>query len=454
MKPGRIVRTATFRITAFYVLVFVGSLLLISAAFYFAGTEIWEQSIRGEVQDEHDLLMRSHESGGVEALAREIAPRARPVGDEGLIYLLLSPDGQKQAGQLAALPMEKGWQEIAPPWGEEDEPFFALGTVLPDGSYFLVGRDAHDLHDALEFVEEGLPIALAVALPLALLGGLIVSALILRRLEAINRATLEIRRGHLDKRIPRSGTNDEFDQLAAHLNAMLDGIEDLTEGIRQVSNDIAHDLRTPLTRVANMVEAARRNPPSQAETQELLDGVAQELKRLLEAFAAMLRIAQMDAGTLRPSFALFDLSQALSELAQDFEPLASDAGLKLEAEIEPGIWLHGERRLIVQMFVNLIENAITHSKGDALTLSLKRRNGAAIAVVRDSGVGIPAAEHEQVFQRFHRLDKSRRSDGFGLGLSLVAAVAKLHAIGITLSDARPGLAVTLRFPKTARNGGG
>jgi len=318
--------------------------------------------------------------------------------------------------------------------------------VLPDGAFLLVGHDRDDLHEARDLVQEGLPLALGLALPLSLLGGLIVSALILRRLDSINRSTLEIRRGNLHKRIPVSGANDEFDRLAAHLNAMLDGIQELTEGLRQVSNDIAHDLRTPLTRIRTQVEQARQTPAPQRDSDAVLDSVMREIDRVLEAFAAMLRIGQMDAGTPKPSFADFDLSETLQELVQDFEPIAKEAGQSLHASIAPGLRFHGEKRLVIQMLVNLIENAITHSRGDRIEVALARRDGGLEACVADDGVGIPEAEREKVLQRFYRLDKSRHSDGFGLGLSLVAAIAKLHKIDVSLSDNRPGLRVVLAFP--------
>jgi signal transduction histidine kinase len=375
-----------------------------------------------------------------------IEERAVPVVDEGYIYLLQAPDGTKLAGQLPAMAPVEGWLEIVPPRGDEDEPFVARGTFLPDKSFLLIGHDAHDLHDAVELVEDGILWVLGIAVPLSLITALASSALIFRRLETINRLSLEIRQGHLDRRLPVSSRNDEFDRLASHLNTMLDGIQDLTESLRQVTNNIAHELRTPLTRIHNKVEAARRHPLTVDQAEQIMDSTVLELDGLLNAFAALLRIAYIDAGTLRSSFKEFELSKSMAALADDFEPIARDGGKHLLADIAPGLRFFGDKRLIVQMIVNLIENAITHSGAHDILLSAEASGDGIEVRVADNGIGIPEAERKKVFQRFYRLDKETPFAGYGLGLSLVAAIAKLHRIGITLMDNGPGLRVVLIFP--------
>jgi signal transduction histidine kinase len=287
---------------------------------------------------------------------------------------------------------------------------------------------------------------LAIAVPLSLLTAIVSSALIFRRLEAINRLSLEIRRGHLERRLPVGKRNDEFDRLASHLTAMVDGIQDLTESLRQVTNNIAHELRTPLTRIHNKVEAARRQSLSAEAAEQVLDSTVQELEGLLNAFAALLRIAYIDAGTLRSGFKEFDLSETMAALVEDFEPIARDAGKRLTARITPGLRFFGDKRLIVQMVVNLLENAIAHSGGNDILLSAELAEDGIKVDVADNGSGIPELERKKVFQRFYRLGKSGSSAGYGLGLSLVAAIAKLHRIGIALLDNEPGLKVDLTFP--------
>ena len=427
-------------------LAFIGALLLVSAVFYFGGAALWHGEIEETVAEEYQAVSDAFAVGGTAAVKAVIEERAAPVIDEGYIYLLQAPDGAKLAGQIPPRAPSEGWREIVPPAGDEDEPFIAKGAFLPDGSFLLVGHDAHALHDAVELVEEGIIWILAIAVPLSLLTAIVSSALIVRRLEAINRLSLDISRGHLDRRLPVGARNDEFDRLTAHLNGMLDGIQDLTESLRQVTNNIAHELRTPLTRIHNKVEAARRQPLSADDAKQILDATVLELDGLLSAFGALLRIAYIDAGTLRSSFKEFELSEALTALAEDFEPIAHDGGKRLTAQIASGLRFFGDKRLVVQMIVNLLENAIAHSGGDQIALSAETTSDGIEVRVSDNGVGIPEAERKKVFQRFYRLEKEGASGGYGLGLSLVAAIAKLHRIGIALMDNAPGLRVDLRLP--------
>ena len=446
MTIADFLRTSTFRITMSCTLTFIGALLLMSVVFYFGGTALWRGEIEETVVEEYQAVSGAFAADGLAGVKRLIDQRAAPVTDEGYIYFLQAPDGAKLAGQLPTAAPTEGWRDVVPPNGEEDEPFIARGAFLPDGSFLLVGHDAHALHDAVELVEEGIIWMLAIAVPLSLLTAIVSSALIFRRLEAINRLSLEISRGHLDRRLPVGTKNDEFDRLAAHLNFMLDGIQDLTDSLRQVTNNIAHELRTPLTRIHNRVEAARRQPLSADDAKQILDATVLELDGLLSAFGALLRIAYIDAGTLRSGFKEFELSETLDALAEDFEPIARDGGKHLTAQIAPGLRFFGDKRLVVQMIVNLLENAIAHSGGDRIALSAETSSEGIAVRVSDNGVGIPEAERKKVFQRFYRL-KEGASAGYGLGLSLVAAIAKLHRIGIALMDNTPGLRVDLRFPR-------
>jgi signal transduction histidine kinase len=446
MTISDFLRTSIFRITLSCTLAFIGALLLLSTTFYFGGAAVWRNAIEDTVAEEYEAVSADFATRGRAGIKALIEERAALVIDQGYIYLLQTPEGQKLAGQMPAMSPAEGWQEVVPPKGEEDEPFIAKAGFLPDGAFLLVGHDARDLHEVTDLVEEGSVWILAIAVPLWLITAIVSSALIVRRLETINRLSLEIRHGHLDRRLPVSKRNDEFDRLASHLNAMLDGIQDLTESLRQVSNNIAHELRTPLTRIHNKVEAARRQSLSIDAAGQILDATIQELEGLLGAFAALLRIAYIDAGTLRSGFKEFELSETAAALAEDFEPIARDAGKQLTAAVAPGLRFFGDKRLIVQMIVNLLENAIAHSAGDEILLSVESAGDGIAVRVADNGVGIPEAERKKVFQRFYRLSKDGTSAGYGLGLSLVAAIAKLHRIGVALLDNEPGLRVDLSFP--------
>ena len=342
MTVAEFARTTIFKTTIVCTLAFIGALLLLSAGFYFAGGTWWRGEIRETVTEEYLDLRAAYDEAGLSDLQALTAQRAVPITDEGYIYLLQSADGRKLAGQLPTMPAREGWFEIVPPRVDEDEPFIAYGASLPDGSFLLVGHDAHDLHDAIELIEEGILWMLGIAVPLSLITALASSMLIFRRLETINRLSLEIRSGNLDRRLPVSARSDEFDRLAAHLNAMLDGIQDLTDSLRQVTNDIAHELRTPLTRIHNKVEAARQRSLSADEAKEILDSTVLELDGLLSAFSSLLRIAYIDAGTLRSGFKEFDLSESVRALAADFDPIACESGKTMLPDVAAGLHGFGE----------------------------------------------------------------------------------------------------------------
>ncbi len=440
------IRSTTFRITTYCTMAFVGVLLGLFAAFQFGAAALWRSELRETVQEEQQRLMKAYQAEGLAGLKELVEMRARKIKDQGFIYLLQDKSGARQAGNLDAMAPKVGWYDFVPPWLDEDEPFVTAGLMLPDGGFLLIGHDAYEMLEAVDLAEEGSVWILVIVLPLSLLTGLAISALILRRLEAINRLTLEIRSGNIKKRLPLSASGDEFDRLAGHLNAMLDSVEDLTDGLRQVSNEIAHEMRTPLTRIHSKLETARREPMNAERLNETIESISGELNGLLGAFAAMLRIAQLDAGTSRSTFRQFELSEALSNLGQDFGPIAEGNGITLRVEIEPDLRVSGDRRLIVQMMVNLVENAISHSGASQIHLSASKREGEIMVGLADNGIGIPETERVRVFQRFYRLETGPKSTGYGLGLSFVAAIARLHRVAIALVDNQPGLRVELSFP--------
>ena len=450
IRLDKLWRTTALRITAAYLAVFAATILIVGAVAYFGASELWRAEIQDTVEGEIRALTQDHASQDDDLLVETIAERAEEAGEEGFAYLLLDKEGRVLAGQLPGREAVEGWQDFAPPW-DEDEPLIAKGVHLPDGRYLLVAHDAEALNDMIEFIWEGLIWSFAIVLPLALLGGILVSVISLKRVEVINRATREIRRGDLTRRIPLAGTNDEFDRLATNINAMLDGIQDLTDGLRRVSQDIAHDMRTPLTRVRQKLDLAITNAKSGNGNGKILTSTVEDIDTLLEAFNALLRIAQIQSGTRRAGFQAFDLSETLKHLFGDYESVAEDSGRHISAELEDAITLVGDKPLIVQMMVNLIENAIRHTpEGTAIVLRLNEAPGRIEIMLADNGPGIPEAERERVFRRFYRRDASRHTPGSGLGLSLVTAVAELHNIELRLDDNQPGLRVTLSFRPTSQ----
>ena len=253
--------------------------------------------------------------------------------------------------------------------------------------------------------------------------------------------------GNLAERIPTRGTGDDFDLLSVSLNEMLDRIHTLMEGLRQVSNDIAHDLRTPLTRLRQRLEIARTRSTTVDEYRQLVDTVIRDTDEILKTFAAMLRVAEIEAGTARARFAPVDLSALLKAIVELYAALAEDQQQSLEGRIDHGLVVRGDRELLTQMFVNLVENALRHTPpGTRIEVTAALVAGRPVCGIADSGPGIPPAERDKVFRRFYRLDASRATAGSGLGLSLVAAIAELHHVKVELTDNAPGLRVTLHFP--------
>jgi signal transduction histidine kinase len=252
--------------------------------------------------------------------------------------------------------------------------------------------------------------------------------------------------GDLSRRLPRGRRRDEFDGLAVELNAMLERIETLMEDVRQVTNDIAHDLRTPLARLRHGLEDARRKAGSVQDYERAVDAAVEETDRILETFTALLRIAQIEAGTRRAGFAEVDLSGLLSGLAETYAVVAEDRGQALTSTIEPGVRAVGDRDLLGQMVANLIENALTHTPPRSrIAVTLAAGADGPVATVADDGPGIPADMRQQVLKPFVRLEGSRTAPGNGLGLASVAAIARLHGIALGLSDNGPGLRATLPF---------
>jgi signal transduction histidine kinase len=286
-----------------------------------------------------------------------------------------------------------------------------------------------------------------VTLVLALVGGVIIGNRALKRVDAVSLTTQAIIAGDLTRRLPSSGTDDEFDRLATSVNAMLDRIEDLMRSMRQVSNDIAHDLRTPLTRLRQRLERARERALSIEELRDIVQGSVAQVDSILETFGALLRIAQIEAGGHAGAVAIVDVSSLLKNVVEDFSPAAEDCGQRITSDVAPDLQLSGDRELLTQMVANLLDNAIRHSPpGTVINIAARQVDDGVEIAISDSGPGVPLAERDNVLKPFYRLESSRTTPGSGLGLSLVAAIAKQHHAHLSLSDNGPGLRVAVVFP--------
>ncbi len=451
MRPARLLRTATFRLALAYAGLFAASVAILFLIIYWTMSAYGMAQLRTSILTEVTGLKEEAAGGEPQQLRRAIEVRLRD-GRRPSFYLLQDPDGRPLAGNLPALSPSPGWRKLPFPEADgekvadEDSRLLGFATLTASGDYLFVGENTHDLVELQELIVGAFVWAGAVTVVFALGGGLIMSWAFLHRVEAINETTRAIIEGNLDGRVPVGTGGDEFDRLALNINSMLDRLRALMEGLRQVSDDIAHDLRTPLSRLRQKLEGARLRSRSVADYEAAVDEAITETDAILTTFAALLRIAQIEAGSRRAGFADIDLSAVFEAVAEAYAPVAEDRGQSIAIEIAPGLSARGDRQLLTQMLANLVENAINHAPAGA-QIELQLRNGVEgpVAVVADDGPGIPADARDLVFKRFFRLEHSRTTPGSGLGLALVAAVANLHRLKIELRDNAPGLKVCLRF---------
>lgn len=453
MQLTRLVRTTGFRLAALYAGLFGLSALILFGVIFWITTDTLRTQLATTVENEAIALDADFGAGGLSHVANTIALRTASGLPTELYYLLLDPTGLKIAGNLPVLAPVTGWRDVPAPHGDNDDTMdtrerklLALGRTLPDRSFLLVGQDTYAVVEIKEAIIRAFAWAIGVTVVLGIAGGVMLSSGFLQQIDAINQTAQAIVEGRLADRIPTHGTDDELDRLAQNLNAMLDRVQTLMESLRQVSNDIAHDLRTPLSRLRQRLENARAGAANMAQYESAVDMALADTDAILATFSALLRIAQIEAGTRKAAFATVDLSQLFDSIGQVYEAVAEDRGQILAASIAPHIEYRGDRELLTQMLANLVENAIRHtSPGSRITLDLAMGPHGPLGVVSDSGPGIPATDRDKVFQRFVRLEPSRTTAGSGLGLALVAAVADTHGIALALADNRPGLRVELDF---------
>jgi signal transduction histidine kinase len=437
------------------VLIFGSSVVVLAAVIYMNAASALDQQERRRIRTEASSLRDEYDRGGFDALIAAIRDRQRGRLAGGLDYTVYRYDGTRVFGNLPKFPFKAGWKKaLGPPDGDEPrgqlERLLVLRTPLAHGLWLMVGDDVGRIRELGDVILRMFGWGLVLTITLAVGGGVALSLAFLRRIDSITRTAEAIIGGDIGRRIPLRGADDDIDRLAATLNRMLDRISSLVESVRHVSNDIAHDLRTPLGRLRQTLEGTRQRARSPAEYEQAMEGAIGEIDAILETFSALLRIAQIEAGTRRAGFRRVDLSKLVETLCQAFAPVAEDAGLSLHAELTPGVMIEGDTELLAQMIVNLVENAIRHTQaGDRISVSLHSVEPEAILAVADNGPGVPADERERIFQRFYRLERSRTTTGSGLGLSLVAAIANLHGARVSVADNQPGLRVTLAFVSSA-----
>lgn len=431
--PNRIMRSANFKLALLYAAVFsISALVLVTFIFLSVRDDLMQQA-HARVEGEIAQLMGDYRDDGMEELRHDIRERIETDPSNRLYYSILAPDGRLLFDRIENT-RERGWHRRISLSGHD---LLIDSVPLEEGYTLIVAADLTIIHKIEEAIRGRLAVMLLFVLAVAAIGGWLLSRRFLKRVDRLSRTAEQIGAGQLSARIPTSGSGDDFDQLACTINRMLGRIEQLVAEVKHVSTDIAHDLRTPLGHVRQKLEHMQKtggNPDEIAETIAMLDAT-------LETFAALLRIAEIESGSRRAGFATVDLSAMLHELVELYQPVLEEAGMRLRTEIAPGVTIVGDKALLMQALVNLIENAMHHSKATELFVSLRDHT----LVVADNGQGVGDTTQEQLLQPFYRADPSRSGPGSGLGLPLVHAITRLHEAELTLSDNKPGLRIALGF---------
>jgi len=453
VRAPSIVRTIAFRIVLVYVVLFILSTVAIVAFAYWNTARALNAETDQTIDAEISGLGELYERGGLNVLTDSIIVRSRSGGQS--LYLLTDSEHHPIAGNLDAWPdtqpasngfVEFDFQRGS---GSDTRNYRARGRIfrLTGDFQLLVARDVHERYETERSFTTALPWSIGLMLLLGVLGGGLISRNLVARLDSINRTSREIVAGNLSRRIPITRAGDELDALAQDLNHMLDRNERLMRGMRDVTDSIAHDLRTPLNRLRNRLESLQLQIDPESQMSQEVDAAVGDTDRLIQTFNALLLIAEAEAGAVREAMARVDLPHVIEGVAELYEPLAEEKGLALEIAPGRSASIRGNVRLISQALANLVDNAIKYTpEGGRIRIAAEDRPQGVALSVADTGPGIPSTERGHVLERFVRLEESRNSPGTGLGLSLVAAVARMHEARLELGDNNPGLKATLIFP--------
>lgn len=470
MQQSNLLNTTTFRLALVYLALFAASAIALLGYVYWNTAGFLARQSDEAVQAEITGLAEQYAQGGLPLLVHTVIQRSRDPGQS--LYLVVNDRGSVLAGNLDRRPSEEpgpdGWMEFSfhrrtLDGGASFHPARARAFSLPDGSYLIVGRDVQELRSIETLITSSLAWAIALTIALGLVGGVFVSRNLMARVDGINQTSRDIIRGNLGERVSVRGTGDEFDQLAGNLNAMLDQIESLMTGMREVTDNVAHDLRSPLNRLRTRLEMASMSEDVTDELHHELERSIADADELLATFNSLLAIARAETGSLKGSMQPVNVTTLVRDTVELYEPVAEDAGIACNLNLEEGLTISGKKDLLAQAIANLVDNAIKHSKAaesdnPAISVEAKRVGGEVHVSIADNGIGIPPSERERVFDRFVRLEASRNTPGSGLGLSLARAAAHLHDGDLVLEDAEPGLRAVLTlsaanvhgaFPSTA-----
>ncbi|HEX3117021.1 MAG TPA: ATP-binding protein [Bradyrhizobium sp.] len=408
------------------------------------------------IMTEYSSLRGAYERSGREALIALIQRRIADPSFAGNVYLLVDSTSAVLGGNLEAWPSTVtaagGWAEFrAPSRGAAGPPLLrAMIATFPGGDRLLVGKDISDLDSFTDQIKTAVISSVALIFAVAGVASILVTRRTVGRIESINATSRAIMRSGLDQRIPLRGTHDEWDRVAENLNLMLDRIETLMGEVKQVSDNVAHDLRTPLTRMRGRLEKAYHGRRSAEDDQSLIGDTIADLDAVLRIFASLTRIAHIETQARKGAFRSVNLVDIANEVVELYDAAAEQDGTSLAVTGDPEVLVTGDRDLIFDAIANLVDNAIKHGRpGGHVVVANENIDGRPVVSIADDGPGIPAGQYEHVFKRFYRLEHSRYTPGNGLGLSLVAAVARLHGARIEMLDNAPGLRFTLWFSAPA-----
>jgi signal transduction histidine kinase len=452
-RVAKAASTTAFGLSAAAVAFFLFAAAIVVGFLFWQTNNLLTSQVLGALNAEARILASEMNVGGRAKLSETVTALSRPEGSG--LYYLADRNGTKIAGNLNRIPPEieadphGGVFSYQPPNDGGGGGRLAVAIPVDVGSdlRLIVGRDIEDQRAFADSIRRAFLLGFGILSLVGLVGGLAVSRLILNRIEAITATSRSIMEGDLSRRIPTSGGGGELAALADNLNQMLDRIEGLMSGLREVSDNIAHDLKTPLNRLRNAAEAALRDPRGSEAYREGLERTIEKSDELIKTFNALLLIARLEAGPLEESVETFDLGRFVEDVSELYTPAAEEAGFVLSIDAEQGVRVRANRQLIGQAVANLIDNAIKYSRGgepgSAITVRAYRLGDGVAVSVGDHGPGISPGDRERVLKRFVRLEASRTKPGTGLGLSLVAAVARLHHGEVRLEDNQPGLKVVL-----------
>ena len=458
---GKLLRTTAFKLTLVYLGIFVLFAASLLAYFALNTRRLITEQITATVNGEVNGLSEQYGQGGLRRLVTVVDVRSRRPGSS--LYLVTTPSGEGLAGNVGSLEpgvldrpgwLETNYHRLESPEGADHRALVRV-VQLPGGFHLLVGRDLDERERLFGIVVNAGQWSLALVIVLGLLGGFFVSRRVLSRIDAMTGTAQTIMAGDLSGRLPVAGTGDELDRLADNVNAMLDRIEALMRGLKEVSDNIAHDLKTPLTRLRYRCEQALRSATGEASYRAALESTIAESDDLIRTFDALLMIARAESGQARENMTEFDASEIARDVGELYEPVADEKGITLKIDAPAAAPVRGNRELVSQALANLIDNAIKYAgpngKVNGVPAEIVIRagdDGERITLsVADRGPGIPDADRGRVVERFVRLEQSRSEPGSGLGLSLASAVARLHGGELKLEDNHPGLRTTIALPR-------